>query len=161
MSMEKEQDSEASRPGCLTPGIHPPIPIGQEAGWASEPVWTPCRRGKVSCPYQEPKPISSENSPSLYRLSYPGSKFSPYNLVNLRDDREEYIYTAAFTRTLLKIDYRRFGLPFLSATSYDLCFIRILFHDAISRLLVKKTELTAGGIRCADHATHSIRKNWH
>jgi hypothetical protein len=26
---------------------------------------------------------------------------------------------------------------------------------------VKKTELTAGGIRCADHATPSIRKSWH
>jgi hypothetical protein len=24
----------------------------------------------------------------------------------------------------------------------------------------KKTELTAGGIRCADHATPSIRKSW-
>jgi hypothetical protein len=26
---------------------------------------------------------------------------------------------------------------------------------------VKKTELTTGGIRCADHATPSIRKSWH
>jgi hypothetical protein len=26
---------------------------------------------------------------------------------------------------------------------------------------VKKTELTTGGIRCADHATSSIRKSWH
>jgi hypothetical protein len=26
---------------------------------------------------------------------------------------------------------------------------------------VKKTELTAGVIRCADHATPSIRKSWH
>jgi hypothetical protein len=26
----------ASRPGCTLP----PVPIGQEAGWASEPVWT-------------------------------------------------------------------------------------------------------------------------
>jgi hypothetical protein len=30
-----------SRPGrALPPGNRPPIPIGQEAGWASEPVWT-------------------------------------------------------------------------------------------------------------------------
>jgi hypothetical protein len=28
-------------------------------------------------------------------------------------------------------------------------------------LSVKKTELTTGGIRCADHATPSIRKSWH
>jgi hypothetical protein len=31
----------ASRPGCaLPPGKGPPVPIGQEAGWAPEPVWT-------------------------------------------------------------------------------------------------------------------------
>jgi hypothetical protein len=31
----------ASRPGrALPPGKGPPVPIVQEAGWASEPVWT-------------------------------------------------------------------------------------------------------------------------
>jgi hypothetical protein len=31
----------ASRPGrALRPGKRPPVPIGQEAGWASEPVCT-------------------------------------------------------------------------------------------------------------------------
>jgi hypothetical protein len=31
----------ASRPGhALHPGKGPPVPTGQEAGWASEPVWT-------------------------------------------------------------------------------------------------------------------------
>jgi hypothetical protein len=31
----------ASRPGrSLTPGKGPPVPIVQDAGWASEPVWT-------------------------------------------------------------------------------------------------------------------------
>jgi hypothetical protein len=31
----------ASRPGCaLPPGKGPPVPIGQEAGWAPELVWT-------------------------------------------------------------------------------------------------------------------------
>jgi hypothetical protein len=29
------------------------------------------------------------------------------------------------------------------------------------RKSVKKTELTAGGIRCAGHATPSVRKSWH
>jgi hypothetical protein len=27
-------------PAALCPGIGPPVPIVQEAGWASEPVWT-------------------------------------------------------------------------------------------------------------------------
>jgi hypothetical protein len=31
----------ASRPGrALAPGKGPPVPTVQEAGWASEPVWT-------------------------------------------------------------------------------------------------------------------------
>jgi hypothetical protein len=31
----------ALRPGrALPPGKGPPVPIGQEAGWAPEPVWT-------------------------------------------------------------------------------------------------------------------------
>jgi hypothetical protein len=31
----------ASRPGrALPPGKGPPVPIGEEAGWAPEPVWT-------------------------------------------------------------------------------------------------------------------------
>jgi hypothetical protein len=31
----------ASHPGrALVPGTGPPVPIGQEAGWAPEPVWT-------------------------------------------------------------------------------------------------------------------------
>jgi hypothetical protein len=31
----------ASRPGrALPPGKEPPVPIGQEAGWTPEPVWT-------------------------------------------------------------------------------------------------------------------------
>jgi hypothetical protein len=31
----------ASRPGrALAPGKGPPVPFGQEAGWAPEPVWT-------------------------------------------------------------------------------------------------------------------------
>jgi hypothetical protein len=31
----------ASRPSrALPPGSRPPIPIGQEAGWAPEPIWT-------------------------------------------------------------------------------------------------------------------------
>jgi hypothetical protein len=36
------------------------------------------------------------------------------------------------------------------------------FNSCIIYIIpVKKTELTAKGIRCADHATPSIRKIWH
>jgi hypothetical protein len=34
-------ERSASRPSrALTPGKGPPVPIGQEDGWAPEPVWT-------------------------------------------------------------------------------------------------------------------------
>jgi hypothetical protein len=40
----------ASRPGrALPPGKGPPVPIGQEAVWAPEPVWTQRLEEKVSC----------------------------------------------------------------------------------------------------------------
>jgi hypothetical protein len=35
-----EVDWPASRPSGFTPGVKSPIPIGQEAAWAPEPVWT-------------------------------------------------------------------------------------------------------------------------
>jgi hypothetical protein len=40
-------------------------------------------------------------------------------------------------------------------------FVSEEFKTADRIYPVKKTELTAGGNRCADHATPSIRKSWH
>jgi hypothetical protein len=40
--------SRSSRPGSFTPGKEPPVRIGQEAGWAPEPVWMTCS-GEKSC----------------------------------------------------------------------------------------------------------------
>jgi hypothetical protein len=38
-----------SRPvRALPPGKEPPVPIGQEAGWAPEPVWTEAREKILS-----------------------------------------------------------------------------------------------------------------
>ena len=47
------------------PGKHP-LPIVQEAGWASGPVWT----GGKSRPHQDSIPDRPAPSQSLYRLSY-------------------------------------------------------------------------------------------
>ena len=59
-----------SRPGRLYPGKDP-VPLVQEAGWASEPVW-------VGAENLDPTGIRSPGLParseSLYRLSYRGSK---------------------------------------------------------------------------------------
>jgi hypothetical protein len=45
------------------------VPIGVEAGWAREPVWTLWRR-KQSCPCRESNPGLPARNVSLYRLSY-------------------------------------------------------------------------------------------
>ena len=47
-----------------------PVPILQEAGWASGPVWT----GGKSRPHRDSIPDRPSRSQSLYRLSYPAHK---------------------------------------------------------------------------------------
>jgi hypothetical protein len=41
---------------ALPPGEEPPVTIGQEAGWAQEPVWTLWRREK-SCSAGNRRPV--------------------------------------------------------------------------------------------------------
>jgi hypothetical protein len=66
----------ASRPcHALPPGRGPTVPIGQEAGWASELVWTQ-RQEKKLLPLLGIEPLSPRSwvhSQTLYWLSYPGS----------------------------------------------------------------------------------------
>jgi hypothetical protein len=57
----------APRPGRFTPGKDP-VPIVQEAGWASGLVWT-CAKNLAPTGIRSPdRPARSQ---SLYRLSYP------------------------------------------------------------------------------------------
>jgi hypothetical protein len=58
----------------LPPGKGPPVPIGQEAGWASEPVWTQRIEEKSFAHTGNRTPIARlARSQTLYCLSYPGS----------------------------------------------------------------------------------------
>ena len=64
-----------------------PVPILQEAGWASGPVWT----GGKSRPYRDSTPDRPARSQSLYRLSYPAhiiyiiyNNIYIYNIIVLR-----------------------------------------------------------------------------
>jgi len=57
------------RPGRFTTGKYP-VPIVQEAGWASRPVWTGVKKLSLTGFRFPDRPARSE---SLYQLSYPGS----------------------------------------------------------------------------------------
>jgi hypothetical protein len=57
-------DWSASRPGhVLPPGKGPPVPTGQEAGWAPEPVWTHRLEEKSSSPAGYRTSIAWSSSP--------------------------------------------------------------------------------------------------
>jgi hypothetical protein len=58
-------DWATSRPGRFTPGEEDLSTHWKEAGWASEPVWTLCRRGKLF-PLPGYKPRSCSPSPRHY-----------------------------------------------------------------------------------------------
>jgi hypothetical protein len=54
----------ASRPSrALPPGKGPPVPIGQKAGWVSEPVWTQRLVEKSFDPTGDVTPIARSSSP--------------------------------------------------------------------------------------------------
>jgi hypothetical protein len=54
----------ASRPGrALHPGKRYPIPIVQESGWASEPVWTQRLEEKSYAAARDRNPIARASSP--------------------------------------------------------------------------------------------------
>jgi len=60
------------RPGCFNPRKDP-VPIVQEAGWASGSVWTGAENLAPTGIRSPDRPAPSE---SLYRLSYPAHKFT-------------------------------------------------------------------------------------
>jgi hypothetical protein len=54
----------ASRPDrALPPGKGPPVPTGEEAGWAPEPVWTQTIEEKFFAPVGDRTPIARSSSP--------------------------------------------------------------------------------------------------
>jgi hypothetical protein len=48
---------------ALPPEKGPPVPIGQEAGWAPVPVWTQRLEEKSSAPAGDRTPIARSSSP--------------------------------------------------------------------------------------------------
>ena len=62
----------------FTPGKDP-VPILQEAGWASGPVW----KGGKSRPHRDSIPDRPADSQSLYRLSYPAHILLLYIIITI------------------------------------------------------------------------------
>jgi hypothetical protein len=52
----------ASRLSRFPPGKELPVPIGQEAGWAPEPVWTKRKKKKILYPTWNRTPTTLSSS---------------------------------------------------------------------------------------------------
>jgi hypothetical protein len=57
-------------PAALCPGKGPPVPIVQEAGWASEPVWTQRLGEKSFAPAGDRTPIAQSSSQVRSQILY-------------------------------------------------------------------------------------------
>jgi hypothetical protein len=88
-------DWSASLPSRFTPGIESPVPIGEEAGQAPEPVWTLWRRGK----YLQLLGIEPRTS-SLQPVSIPTALAFPNEYIFLKIYFE--IHGGKWSRAILK-----------------------------------------------------------
>jgi len=83
-----EVSGQLHAPPALLPGKEPLLPVGEEVGWAPEPVWMRWRRVKFPAPagtrtpdYPARSPVLTELSLSIYvssnlRLGFPSGLFS-------------------------------------------------------------------------------------
>ena len=105
----------------FTPGKDP-VPILQEAGWASGPVWT----GGKSRPYRDSIPDRPARGKSLYRLSYPAHTEISNQLDNMMERTDSlatnYIKTTRFhshgKSRLRQFDLQLLALPFSALIIY-------------------------------------------
>jgi hypothetical protein len=58
-----EVSGQLQAPAALPPGKEPPVPFGEEAGWAPEPVWTQWWREKFPAPAGNWAPVIRSSSP--------------------------------------------------------------------------------------------------
>jgi hypothetical protein len=82
-------------PVALCLGKGPPVPIVQEAGWASEPVWTQRLEEKFFASAGDRTPISRSSSPwsDTILTELPGG---PYVLMHIYIHTHIYIYTHTY-----------------------------------------------------------------
>jgi hypothetical protein len=72
-----EASGQLHTTAALPLGKESPVLIGQEAGWAPEPVWSTCR-GEKSCPYRD-----SNSDPSAVKTV--ASRYTECTIAALQD----------------------------------------------------------------------------
>jgi len=91
----------AARPGRTFTPRKDPVPIVQEAGWASGSVWT----GGKSRPHRDSIPDRPARSQSLYRLSYRATRYEiqqsllQYTIKYLTPSKNIYLVTLVDTKS--------------------------------------------------------------
>ena len=106
----------------FTPGKDP-VPILQEAGWTTGPVW----RGGHSRPHRDSIPDRSARSQSLYRLSYPA-----HNNNNNNNNNNSRLYDLILTSS----GYKNLDYFFQMPVGSNKCFPRIIILVVLLLLLL-------------------------
>jgi hypothetical protein len=81
----------------LPPGKVPPVPIGHEAGWAPEPVWTQRIEEKILCPRRGSNPDRQVVQPVVYIIYAVIKKYRIYM----------YIYICIYKQIIFKLKRNR------------------------------------------------------
>jgi hypothetical protein len=114
-----EDEWSATHSGHFTPRERAPGTMGQESGWGPEPVWKLWRREKFIFPAPDIKPRPS--SPSLYRLSYPGSTHTlikiKFNFLQIEFWFENWLVFNVYKKLTPKARYMNWKHPTIFSIS--------------------------------------------
>jgi hypothetical protein len=116
-------DCLALRPGrALSPGKGPPVPTGQEAGWASEPVWIQrLEKKSLHLPGIKPRsPSRPVRSQTLYWLCYPRPPILSFNESSFRRPKlEMVVFWDVAPCSLVDVDRRFRGTYYLHSSLWS------------------------------------------
>jgi hypothetical protein len=152
-------------PAALTPGKEPPVRIGEEAGWASEPVWTTGEEKFLTPPGLELRPLGRPaRSQSLYRLRSPGSQYQAMNSNCEISHPILFSISLVFYFLRLKYSLENFVLKHLQSMRSNLWFslsrrsnFRHVQNKFVSLLTVTAVLFIFGPIRFV----YAVNEQWH
>jgi hypothetical protein len=125
-----------AKAALLPPGKIPPVPTVEEAGWASEPVWTQRLEEKSLAFSRDRTSISGRpvRSQTLYRLNYPAPSYF-HCLRRLLHSEVSTLYLSKASASVPEHMIHTRILPQSNTTHWYTAPDRGVEHDRIRRLL--------------------------